>query len=85
MSEAPKNPYSELTQEIQRRGEEIFSNISTRADELALGERITSLVAEGERRFAEMLASGQGTLPSDFKSLYEQKAELDRKLLGRLP
>jgi hypothetical protein len=85
MSEGPQNPYSELMQELERRGEELVASASPHGVKRELVEKLVSLVAEGEQRFAELLATRQGALPSDVESLYRQKAELDRRLLGSGP
>jgi hypothetical protein len=79
MSDGPKNPYSELMRELEMRGKEIASQ------DVPVGRKVhdlMALVAEGEQRFAELPANRQGGIPDDLESLYEQKAELDRKLLG---
>ena len=83
MSDDKNDSYAELAQEIQRRGEEIFASYSTQAEYYAIPEKIIALVAEGERRFAELLATRQGTVPADFDLLYKLKSDLDRRLLDR--
>lgn len=78
MSDDSRNPFSELTRELERRGKEIASQ------DAPVGSVIKDLIdlfAEGDRRFAEMLANRQGTAPVDFQLFYRLKAELDRRLL----
>ena len=80
MSEGRKNPYSELMRKLEGRMKEIASQ------DVPIGRCIKNLMdlfAEGDQRFAAMLANRQGTTPADFESLYRLKAELEQRLIDR--
>ena len=82
MSDKLKNPYSELTQEIQQRLNELAGDgcppgWSPQAMEWC--ESLQALFADYERRFVDLLVNRQGTIVPDFGDLYKRKAELDQE------
>ncbi len=75
MGDKPANPFDELWSEYKQRGLEVLGK-----GDCDWGAQLCALIDEYERRFTELLANRQGSVPPDYSALYARKAALDLKL-----